>query len=413
MNDLVLIESRALRDQNINRIEVLDKIKTIYYMSKDHKVTISQIAEYYEVPKGTLDALLSRHKEEFVNDGNIILKGSELKKFKASIKDSCIGQVTSEIRFASSLSLYTRRAMLRIGMLLTQSDIAKQVRDYLLDGEEVAKEVSQHEGLMIKMKLQNNKLVENVKYLIERQEEQVLLLTESNNRLIELENEISAIKCELGEFTRDFKVFRNPNTMYFALVQKFCAYRYNDNISPSAQKKFQDAVSNFFDIDIPDKETLKAMCLDSVKNYLIHTLGIEALEKFVNGVISGRIIKTTDNLEKKTIKKHKIKGQWIDLNGVLANEIEWEKILKEWDHSCAYCGEHYDYLEREHVMPKSNPDSTDMICNIVPACSKCNRSKGIENVVDWYESQDFYSKDRLDKIKSHWDKYEIKYEDVE
>lgn len=54
---------------------------------------------------------------------------------------------------------------------------------------------------------------------------------------------------------------------------------------------------------------------------------------------------------------------------------EWLDMLEEHRHCCHYCGERFERLERDHVIPISK-GGTDYISNIVPACRICNAKKG-------------------------------------
>lgn len=130
MNDLALVESKSLREEKINDVEVLDKVKTIKYMTDSMIVSVDQAAEYYEVGKKAVTSIIQRHDEELKFDGLKVLKGDELKKFKTKLQD----EVT--LKHASHFRIIPRRALLRIGMLLRDSEIAKEVRNYLLNTEE-------------------------------------------------------------------------------------------------------------------------------------------------------------------------------------------------------------------------------------------------------------------------------------
>jgi 5-methylcytosine-specific restriction endonuclease McrA len=55
-------------------------------------------------------------------------------------------------------------------------------------------------------------------------------------------------------------------------------------------------------------------------------------------------------------------------------------ILERWGHACAYCGNHATHLD--HVEPLSK-GGTDTESNIVPACQRCNLSKGAKTLAEW------------------------------
>ena len=136
--EVILTESKTMREEYIKEeyFDVLDKIKAIPYMTKDMVVSVEQVANYYEVSKKAIETVLLRHRDELENDGIQVLKGEEFKSFKQQVCD-LHGEGNKIISNKTrNLTIMTKRAMLRIGMLLTTSPIAKLVRNYLLDSEE-------------------------------------------------------------------------------------------------------------------------------------------------------------------------------------------------------------------------------------------------------------------------------------
>ncbi|MFJ7831783.1 hypothetical protein ACIQXU_16350 [Peribacillus sp. NPDC097284] len=132
-NLLVLIESRTMRDQHVYRDEVLEKVKGVAYLTEDFEVTIQMAADYYEVPFDAIKSLIRRNRDEFNVYGEMrLLKGKVLKDFKAQV------QLDPDLKTAPSLTLVNRRGLLRMGMLLTESEVAKAIRNYLLNIEEVS-----------------------------------------------------------------------------------------------------------------------------------------------------------------------------------------------------------------------------------------------------------------------------------
>lgn len=75
-----------------------------------------------------------------------------------------------------------------------------------------------------------------------------------------------------------------------------------------------------------------------------------------------------------------------------------EGIKFEFNHCCAYCGSKSKRLSLDHVNAESK-GGMDSWRNLVPACGKCNLSKGSLNLSDWYTaSLPFYSEERLQRI---------------
>ena len=125
-----LLESKTLRESVINRTDVLDKVKKLTTLPDDLHVSIDMAAAYYEVGKEAINSLIKDNREELESDGLKVLRGSELMSFKDM---GVIGKNTS------AFTIIPRRALLRIGMLLRDSAVARQVREYLLNVEEIAR----------------------------------------------------------------------------------------------------------------------------------------------------------------------------------------------------------------------------------------------------------------------------------
>ncbi|MFB7899910.1 hypothetical protein ACFC1B_26680 [Streptomyces xiamenensis] len=128
-SELILTESRTMRAQTIERTDVLDKVKALALLPDGTHATTEIVAGYYEVGVETIKSLVKDHRAELAENGLRVLAGEELRSFK----DLC--HIESRAR---SLAVFSRRAILNVGQLLTESDIARQVRTYLLEVEEQA-----------------------------------------------------------------------------------------------------------------------------------------------------------------------------------------------------------------------------------------------------------------------------------
>lgn len=133
--ELIYTESKTLRNDTLNNIsyDFLDKMKVIPYLTDDMIVTVQQAANYYECSMDTIKTLIKRNRDEFEGDGMVVLKGQELKKFKEELG---VGSNEPSISYASSLTILTKRSLLRIGMLMTSNLLATKIRNYLLNIEE-------------------------------------------------------------------------------------------------------------------------------------------------------------------------------------------------------------------------------------------------------------------------------------
>jgi hypothetical protein len=130
IREVALTESRTLRDQYAGRTDVLDKVKALSLLPDGVHATTEMVASYYEVDVDAVESLVQRNRAELELNGRRVLRGSELREFKQTVN------LTGSSR--NALALFTRRTILNVGQLLTESSIAQAVRTYLLDVEEVA-----------------------------------------------------------------------------------------------------------------------------------------------------------------------------------------------------------------------------------------------------------------------------------
>lgn len=126
MTDLTAPQSKVERDALAGRVDVLDKVKVLTLLSDDTHVTIDMAAAFYDIPVDNVEWHIRNNRDELESDGMILLSGERLSEFKAE---------SGYRSRAASLTLLPRRAVLRIGMLLRDSVIARKVRDHLLNVE--------------------------------------------------------------------------------------------------------------------------------------------------------------------------------------------------------------------------------------------------------------------------------------
>ena len=136
MQSIMLLEDKDLRTKNLGRIDVLEKVGTLLLLPNKEVATTKQVAEFFEVPLDTIKSSIKEHKKELENNGLFVLKGQELKEFKASFD----GLFKDLSKINRELMLLPKRAILNIGMLLRDSEVAKRLREALLDVVEAAPE---------------------------------------------------------------------------------------------------------------------------------------------------------------------------------------------------------------------------------------------------------------------------------
>jgi len=138
-DDNVLVESRNAREKVLGserKWEVFEKVKEISLLGKDEVVLVDGLAEYYEVPKSTIESLIEDNRDEFEEGGLTVFNKQQLKKFKGSTLKEC--NLYEDYKYARQLMVINRESILRTGMLLRDSKVAKTIRDYLLNVESIS-----------------------------------------------------------------------------------------------------------------------------------------------------------------------------------------------------------------------------------------------------------------------------------
>jgi hypothetical protein len=131
VNELALTESASLRAQYADRVDVLDKVKALALLPDGTHVDLPMISRYYEVAEDAIESVVRRNRQELEANGFQVLKGQAYREF-ASVN------LTDANPNARSITLFTRRAILNVGQMLAESAVARSVRTYLLDVEELA-----------------------------------------------------------------------------------------------------------------------------------------------------------------------------------------------------------------------------------------------------------------------------------
>lgn len=132
ITEVALTESRTLRAQYAGRTYILDRVRALSLLPDDMHATTEMVASYYEVPVPTIESLVFDNREELESNGRHVLKGADLREFAASLGNVANLGLSPKAR---SLAIFSRRAILNVGQLLTESPIARQVRTYLLEAE--------------------------------------------------------------------------------------------------------------------------------------------------------------------------------------------------------------------------------------------------------------------------------------
>ena len=80
----------------------------------------------------------------------------------------------------------------------------------------------------------------------------------------------------------------------------------------------------------------------------------------------------------------------------------WDLAIEYFNCRCAYCGEQLEIVTQDHVVPitKGGLHTNE---NVLPACSRCNSSKGTQNMEQWFKQQLFFSDWKIKRIRDWLD----------
>lgn len=131
MKDLTV--SNIERQNVLNNRYAVDEIQKQLDISGmlfdgEYKFTKKMVADYYDVDTSTIDRYLASNGDELKHNGYVLCKGKALKEFKLQF-----AHLINEASKITQLGLFNFRSFLNVGMLLTESEKAKQLRSIILD----------------------------------------------------------------------------------------------------------------------------------------------------------------------------------------------------------------------------------------------------------------------------------------
>ena len=139
-NENQLLEQKELREKNLGRIEVLDQVKELLLLGDTDFATMEMVAKYYDVPIETIKSTINYNREEIEANGYRVYTKDNLLSLKFNLKTkrggfNVLDNQNNVIASGSNngMALFSKRAILNIGMLLRDSDVAKEIRSRLLD----------------------------------------------------------------------------------------------------------------------------------------------------------------------------------------------------------------------------------------------------------------------------------------
>jgi hypothetical protein len=111
-------------------IEAIQKALNIeaIFLDDQYCFTKQMVAQFYEVDERTIERYLETHEKELKHNGYFLCKGKLLKELKLRFAPDINVATKTTI-----IGLFNFRAFLNIGMLISESEKAKQVRSLILD----------------------------------------------------------------------------------------------------------------------------------------------------------------------------------------------------------------------------------------------------------------------------------------
>lgn len=211
--ELLLTETKQkeLREQYIDRVDVLEKVKSLIMLPDIELMTVAQVADFYEVDVEAIQKVYQRNRTEIKEDGVVGLSSKYLIGQVVQLDIVNRTKTYAEVKFKDGTKLilpnrgikaFSKRAVLRIGMLLRDSKVAKEVRTQLLNTFEEApveaKTVNINEELDIQAKIGQAFLSGDIMQIAEAVTEGMAY---KNRHIAKLESQNDDLKLVNGTLT--------------------------------------------------------------------------------------------------------------------------------------------------------------------------------------------------------------------
>ena len=217
VNENQLLEQKELREKNLDRIEVLEKVKGLLLLPNTEFATTEMVANYFnDVKFKTLESCITYNKQELEENGYKVYTKDNLLtlNFKVKTKRGGFNIIDDNGNILGSgsnkgIALFTKRTILNIAMLLSEGDIAKEIRRRLLD---IAHDAEEGKGDI-------NTIVEEIDEETKLYQELGLAIgTGDMNKVIEVQTKITALKnkriTELEEENKNLRIFVSDSEIF-------------------------------------------------------------------------------------------------------------------------------------------------------------------------------------------------------
>lgn len=268
-----LIDNKKLRDENIKHIEVLNKVKELIMLPELNLMTTEQIATYYEVDVDTVKKCYKRNKDEIEEDGTCLKSIGDFRKGHYVTSETTRSYTVFNLPDNTTIKVnnrglrcFTQRAVLRFGMLLRDSAVAREVRTQLLNihqkATEEQKQADINEELALRMDF-GNAMVDNdplkiftaFTSLIDFKNRHIEKLEKENSELnttnTKLKNNNKALAGDILEWNVRESLRKGVNTLAHArnmsislawnLLYQEAYYKYNLNLR--SRREYQQATN--------------------------------------------------------------------------------------------------------------------------------------------------------------------------
>lgn len=151
MNQLAFLDNKQMRDENIERLEVLNQVGELLLLPNSEYSTTKQVAEYYCVDVNIIQSYSMNRNgyedyyKELVSDGMISKTYKETLKILGNrdinLKDYGVGTRGSV--------LFTRKSVLKLALFLRESEVAIKIRTILFGRSNIRRVRNETEVIFI------------------------------------------------------------------------------------------------------------------------------------------------------------------------------------------------------------------------------------------------------------------------
>ena len=210
-----------VRESHMNRVDVLEKVKGLLLLPNLEMATTRQVANFYEVDSQTIKNIVFDHKDELDADGLKAYKRKEIKEFLKETPND-YQMLRGYGVGMNKTNLFPRRAILRVGMLLRDSAIAKEVRTQLLNIEEKTtqevKVADINEEQALKIAVEKALMMGDINGLAHASEK---LIEFKNRHITEMENKLQEQQTVIKVLGKEEVYYKDPRTFLRKLVNHY------------------------------------------------------------------------------------------------------------------------------------------------------------------------------------------------